>query len=552
MEKYGEFLFEANSNNIIECLDNLTEDDIEFCCEYKIFNRGYDYFHGGIVKYIQLNKNANTVSATVNGTREYDVEIYIDNEEVHGTCSCKYYDVCKHIIAVLLNIAEDGIENISESNFVHLPTINSLDFLKSHLRKLPKEELINLVMKFAPENYILQIHNSKSNKKDASKIFARVEKKIIGFFKDEELLWDPPAMETALMGQLEKLKGLENHIPDQIGKLLLKIMIEVNEAFDEGYLYIDNYYNEDYFESPQFNHFVISFIQQLPFDKKVNFLKELDDTLGLMLYSTFEGIPQKYSACFSNEESKSLAEYIIENERNMNDSLISALFKIVEEKLSIEEKEKILTKLSNIHQDHLISLIELLIAQNRHQQAYGRIEKSLSGNADYVEDKIIELYLDLCIKTGSDLNKAATVSINHNPNEKILTKIKALGITDIKSFEDVLKEKNPYELLGLFEKEKRLKDALHLISDTDIFYDETIFSFFKRNKKLLRSEAEQYFLDRIDKNLVYTGDSYYSRISETIGQIKQINNKLSKELVADIRVNYKRRTKLMGMLRRFE
>ena len=38
-------------------------------------------------------------------------------------------------------------------------------------------------MKFAPENYILQIHNSKSGKKDADKIFAQAEKKSRAFLK---------------------------------------------------------------------------------------------------------------------------------------------------------------------------------------------------------------------------------------------------------------------------------------------------------------------------------------------------------------------------------
>ena len=137
MEKYGEFLFEANSDNIKECLAHVTEDDIESCCEYKIFNRGYDYYQEGMVEHLWYNSKANTISAEVIGTREYDVEIYLDNEEVHGTCSCEYYDVCKHIIAVLLNIAENGTEHITENDLVQLPTINSLDFLKLHLQKLP-------------------------------------------------------------------------------------------------------------------------------------------------------------------------------------------------------------------------------------------------------------------------------------------------------------------------------------------------------------------------------------------------------------------------------
>ncbi len=82
-------------------------------------------------------------------------------------------------------------------------------------------------------------------------------------------------MESSLMGQLEKIKGFENILANDIGQLLLKIMQEVNAAFDEGYLYIDNHYHEEYFESPAFDHFVISYIRQLPFTDKMKFLKEL-------------------------------------------------------------------------------------------------------------------------------------------------------------------------------------------------------------------------------------------------------------------------------------
>ncbi len=553
MEKYGEFLFEAKSDDIKVCLDNLTEEDIESCCEYKIFNRGYDYYHNGMVEQIQFNKKANTISATVTGTREYRVEIYIDNGELHGTCSCEYYAVCKHIIAVLLNIADTGIENIPEDIITHVTTAESLDFLKSHLKQLPKEELIKLVMKFAPEEYILQAHNRETGKKDANKIFTQAEKKILGFFNNEEMLWDPSGMETALMSQLNKLKGLEDQIPDQIGELILKIMQEVNNAFDEGYLYIDNYYNEDYFESNQFDNYVISYIRQLPVIEKMSFLEKLDDTIELMSYNTFEGIPQKYDSCFTDKELDILAEYIVANQHIIHESLISNLFYLIEKKLKIEEKEKILTRISRDNQDLFTSLTELLIEQNRHSEAFENIDKLLSENKGFVDDKIIELYLDLCVKTGSDLDKAVMVSINHNPNEKILLKIKTYSITDIKvkACENILKNKNPYDLLSYFEKEKRFKEAFDLISETNQFRDEIIFTFFRRNKKVLTSEAEQYFLKRIKTNLPYTGDNHYTKIAETIGQLKQINNKLSKEIVTGIRMNYKRRTKLMGMLRRF-
>jgi len=551
MEKYGEFLFEAESKDINKCLNKLAEEDIEYLCDYKIFNRGYDYYHEGMVGDIHINQTENSISAVVHGTRKYNVEIFIDDEEILGTCSCEYYDVCKHIIATLIKVIDEGVENIPESKGIQKSIVNSPEFIKSHLKQLSKEELVNLVMKFAPENYIIQIQNSKTGKKNALEIFTKVEKNILGFFQDDELLWDPSGMEAALMGQLNKLKGLENQLPDLIGKLILKIMMEVNNAFDEGYLYIDNYYEEDYFESQEFDNYVISYIKQLPFKDKMRFLPELDNTLGQMSYNTFEQIPDKYNSCFSNEESKQVANFIITNDNNIQESFISNLYDIIESNLSIDEKEKILDKISGVKQEHFIALLKLLKSQNRHEEAYEQVEKHIAINKGFVEDKIIELYLDLCVKTGTDFYRAAMVSINHNPNEKILLKIKSFKKVDIKAFEDILKNKNPNDFLSYLEKEKRLKEAFDLISEKNKFHDNTIFLFFKRNKKDLRLEAEQYFLSRINSNLAGTGESFYAKIAETVSQLKQINNRLSQKIVADIRMNYKRRTKLMSMLQRF-
>ena len=552
MEKYGEFLFEAESTDLKECLNSLSEEDIESCCEYKIFNRGYDYYHDGMVEQIWYNKKANTISAEVLGTREYDVEIYIENDEVHGSCNCEYYDICKHIIAVLLNIADDGIESIPENKIIQVPTIESVDYFKDYLTKLSKDELINLVMRYAPDSFIRQIQNSKSTQKDATAIIDKVEKKIHDYLKDEELLWDPSGMDAAIMKQLDKLKGFENQIRDRIGKLLIMIMENINEAFDEGYLYIDNYYEENFYESDDFNQYVISFIQKLSFENKLGFIQELDKTLGLINYGTYDEIPNKYGSCFSKEESKKLAEFVLNTKENISLSFINKVYKVIEVELDRNSKELILTTLSRTgSQEHLLLLVELLISQDRLTEAYRLLNEFLFNQKGFVDNKIIELFLGLARETGSDIVKAAWTALEHNPQEKNLSLIKSFGVSDTSAFEELLRNNNPEELLGFYEKEKRFSDALHLISDNNRFYDEIIFSFFKKNKKTLTEQAEEYFLKRIDTNLVSTGDSYYTKIAETVSQIKQINTKLAKEVLADIRANYKRRTKLMSMLNRF-
>jgi uncharacterized Zn finger protein len=552
MEKYGEFLFKAESDDIQECLGSLSEEDIESCCEYKIFNRGYDYFHGGMVEQIWYNSKANTISAEVHGTKEYDVEIYVENGEVYGSCNCEYHDVCKHIIAVLLNLTDDGIENIPESTVIQAPAGESADFFKDYLFQLTKKELVDLVMKYVPDGYIRQVQNLKSPRKDALAVLGLVEKKIDGYLKDEDLLWDPSGMDAAIMKQLEKLKGFESLVPEKIGTLLILIMEGINDAFDEGYLYIDNYYYEDFYESEEFNQYVICFIQKLPFQNKIGFIQKLDKAMELMDYGTYDGIPDKYSSCFFQEESKQLKEYILNNIQTINKSFISRVYKVIEDGLDKSGKELILLTLSRAgSQEHVIKFVELLISQDRQTEAYRFLSEFLADRGGLIDNKIIELFLDLADETGSDIEKAAWIALKHNPNERNLSLIKSYGVTDTSPFEDLLKNNHPEELLSFYEKEKRLHDALKLISCESMFYDETIFLFFKRNKNSLTEQAEQYFLKRIDANLVSTGDNYYSKIAETVSQLKQINVALAMEVIADLQVNYKRRTKLISMLKRF-
>jgi hypothetical protein len=52
------------------------------------------------------------------------------------------------------------------------------------------------------------------------------------------------------------------------------------------------------------------------------------------------------------------------------------------------------------------------------------------------------------------------------------------------------------------------------------------------------------------KNLENTGDTFYIAVAESLSQLKQINPSKAKVLVDEIRVNYKRRPKLMGMIDR--
>ncbi len=77
------------------------------------------------------------------------------------------------------------------------------------------------------------------------------------------------------------------------------------------------------------------------------------------------------------------------------------------------------------------------------------------------------------------------------------------------------------------------------------------FDFYKRNKKYVSRDAENFFVDRINKELPFTGESHYLKIAEAIDQINMINRERAGKISDELRTNYKRRTNLIKMIDRF-
>lgn len=88
----------------------ITEKTIRTLVDAKIFARGVEYYHSGMVSGLTLR--GNTLTADVHGSDFAPYEIRID---LHGDgigyaqCSCPYedYGYCKHIVAVLLKFAKE-------------------------------------------------------------------------------------------------------------------------------------------------------------------------------------------------------------------------------------------------------------------------------------------------------------------------------------------------------------------------------------------------------------------------------------------------------------
>jgi hypothetical protein len=547
-ETYGEYLFDAVTESIIECLAGITEEDVRDCCDFKIYRRGQEYYEEGMVEELMHNKANNTVIATVKGTREYQIEFGLEEGGIYSTCDCPYDGVCKHTVAVLLNFVHEGTDNIATYTLNCPTTAESLNFLKKYLETLSKKDLVLLAMKFAPANFITEVQNREMPEKNAEAIFRKAEKKIRKFFEDPDLLYDPGGMESALISQLNNLKGLENQLRDDIGELILFIIRSVETAFNEGYLYIDDYSGDDYFESEEFCEYVIAYVKQLPFEVKTNYLKELDQALNEMSYDTFSTIQESYHRLFSKDEGKDLKSFV-NSEKAIPLTLISRLYKTLEPELAPDEKETILRVISRSEADHFLSFCRQLSEQNRYPEVIDLIRDDSDGFKPLHDFRVAEIYLEASYKLKMNMDEISEEVVKHCPEVSIFRKIKALKGTVGSNCEAIAKHKNPEDLLTFYEEENRMKDALELIREPGLFYDDVIFEFFRRNHKHFPAETEVFLIGRIEENLKYTGKSNYERIAESLHLMKWINPGRSQRIAEEIRTNFKRRSSLIQIIR---
>lgn len=81
-----------------------------------ILSRGRSYV--GNVSALKYDEDTEIWTAKVVGSDVYDVEISTDeDDEFYAECDCPYdwEENCKHIVAVALKIAEEGVEKIKST-----------------------------------------------------------------------------------------------------------------------------------------------------------------------------------------------------------------------------------------------------------------------------------------------------------------------------------------------------------------------------------------------------------------------------------------------------
>ncbi len=539
------FLFNTEEENLEEFFLTIDDDDVADCCNQKIFYRGEEYYERGLIKNATYNSDKTSLKALVRGSEKYNVNIELQNDEVHGDCDCPYDDVCKHIVAVLLYAI---MGEVDDSVVIEIQNDNVEKLVKDYLQTISKQQLVDLVLKFAPEQFFTTIGNKSQDDKTAKKIFDKVQRDIRNMFSDKELLYDIHDFDVSINSALLKLSGLETFLQKEIQNLVIEIIDKVGELTDEGYLY-EHYEDECYEPSQPFFDFIENYVKSLTYPQKTDFFHELDQVLDKQGSDTFDQLIELAEVVYPEEELPLLKRTLLDKYSTQPISLTIKYYQKVNNLLNSEERKTILNYIKDTDRVWLQELAELYKSEGNIGEAITVTRNWLENNNNYYGDEQVHsLYLDLLAESGADIIDAAKVALVKCPGYDMIEKILSLTNENIAQFEIILMDKAPGEMLTYLEKCERLTEALNLVQTNNSIWDNDRNHFFRKYKKQFPEEAQSFFTEELNSNLEYTGDSYYYAIADAIKQLKSINPGLTREFLEDIRHNYKRRRNLMKIL----
>lgn len=524
-----------------EILASISVDEIEATVGFSTFSKGQEYYNRGLVKRAEFDSSGSTLVALVLGERAYTVTIEVAGGELTSHCTCPIGGNCKHVVAALLFAVfeRDKIEARIEHSKNNL--------VEQHLQSLSKSDLISLVLRFAPESYLVEVQNRNSGENRAAGIFRKAKKNIEELFDDRELLYEPDDFEAALSHRVSKIFGLERYLKDDIKDLILYIIRNIEAAIDEGLLYNDYY--DDPFEVPEeFNQLISNLLETQTVSEKQSFFEALDDLISESSYDAFHQLLNLADSAYSESDLPELKQALLAGNSELSPALVEAYYRQVSSIMTWEEREIILSRLKEERNERLLELADLYRAQRLDAKAVDLLKTWLQTEKRFGTEEVYIYLIDLLHSLGRELAPTLKAAITSNGTVRMIQKIDEVTLGHTVDYELIMKGKSSYALLEFLEIKGRLSEALLLIKEVNGINDDRRFQFFKQHKAKFPQESEIFFRKWISSNLQLAGDVHYRHVAEGLKHLKTINRMLASELISNIKAEYKRRRNLMKLL----
>lgn len=409
-----------------------------------------------------------------------------------------------------------------------MPVKNDTKILK-YLNTLSKEKLIELLIEYSPESLKKEIILRDASDDVLDIRLNAIISSLNMDLDDEELLYNPEKFQKNISESIENLSIFVNQRPSEIFEILFDLAEKLEDKYENGYLWIDNYHTEEYFDFDKLS------------DEMMGLINCIKDTkVQLKLFMKFGEVAQgsgylpfSYDALGLEDKQPLLAYF------NAKSAL--PFYHYIEALLSFEEKEKFLLAhdLKGVYE----ILIKIYLENNKKYLAIEVIENLLKEEFDL---KYVEKLLTLTNITTERLRLFISKMIETNSYggfNFIVDGFKKLD--NIKELERLWKDKNSSQYYKYLEKEQRIDEMYALLKALPNNRE----AFLKKHKLAYKEEAIDFFNAQITKNLKSTGDTHYHNIAGALWQLKAlIEEEELKIKVEALKFEYKRRRNFVAIL----
>lgn len=400
-------LLYTSESTLPKALAGIQRSDIRAAVGSTIYQRGEQYYASGAVEDIAYTDSL-TLEATVSGSEFYSVQLYLDNDGIEAECDCPYDGgTCKHVVAVLLEAITEGdsirgcMDDEDEEIFaaadddnktetsgvlpkalplkalknVGMPSVESSAF-RSYVESLSVQELRDRVLRYSPEEFRRTVLTRSLNQDAAERVMNAAERTIRKIFENEYLRHNNSKLETELLRECERVRGLWEKFPDRVATMLIMIIQMIDSGFEEGDFYED-YYDEG-FSSAGFNEYVVQFIRSVPVSQKSSIVADFEDVLSSTGFSAFMNIEKRKAEWFTQAEipalKKDILAKILAHKYNGNAELD---YKTISAELDDDEREEILQATYLTSNALTLELVQFYEQKRRFSDALDAIDKRM-------------------------------------------------------------------------------------------------------------------------------------------------------------------------------
>jgi hypothetical protein len=406
-----------------------------------------------------------------------------------------------------------------------MPVKNDTKILK-YFKTLSKKELIKLLMEYSPENFKKEILLRDVSKDELKRGLNKISSALSSILEDEELLYAPRKFQKEISRYMEDLKAFVNQDPKKVMKIAFNLALEIEVEQENGYLWTDHYYEEEYFDFDIFSDEIMTLIHKISDkDLQLKLFMDFGEVANSSGYLAFS-----YDTLELEDKTPLLAYF--------NEESTLSFYNTIKELLSYEEKEKFLLSAGSYK-----SLISFYIENDKANLAIEKLEALLK---EKFELEYVEKLLTLTSISKERLREFVSQTIETSPYEAfdfIIDGFKKLE--NIEDLERLWKDKSLSEYYQYLEKEQRIDEMYALLNSLP----ENREKFLKKYKLAYKEEAIAFFNTQITENLKTTGNSYYHKISEALWQLKALIDEVElKSRVEALKFEYKRRRNFVGIL----